>query len=210
MAYPPDRDREQQGRGERRYGRESGYGRERSGYGPHDYERESDRRRFEQRPRRFDDEGGGFEDQERFYDLPRGGGEYEDDERISGSQQGAPWRPLEDWQQPRQLRKVGERGQTGRFAGRGPKNYQRSDARIQEDVCDRLTADGQIDASEIEVSVKDGEVTLTGSVDERGMKRAAEDCVDAVSGVRQVHNRLRIGRATAETGESGRGGAREM
>ena len=76
---------------------------------------------------------------------------------------------------------------------------------LPEDCCDRLTADGQVDASEIEVSVQDGEVTLAGSVDERGMKRAAEDCVDAVAGVRQVHNRLRVGRAGGgAAGETGR------
>jgi osmotically-inducible protein OsmY len=31
--------------------------------------------------------------------------------------------------------------------GRGPKNYQRSEERIREDVCDRLSDDYLIDAS---------------------------------------------------------------
>ena len=90
----------------------------------------------------------------------------------------------------------GERG--GNYAGRGPKNYRRSDQRIQEEVCDRLTSDPHVDASEIQVTVKDGEVTLEGSVMERRMKRLAEDCVETVSGVSQVHNRLRVEDSTAQ------------
>jgi osmotically-inducible protein OsmY len=78
----------------------------------------------------------------------------------------------------------------GRYGNRGPKGYQRSDDRIREDVCDRLTADASVDATNITVMVKDGEVTIEGSVDDRNMKRHAEDCADGVSGVRQVHNRL--------------------
>lgn len=80
----------------------------------------------------------------------------------------------------------------GRFAGRGPKSYQRGDERVREDVCDRLTADARVDASNITVSVQGGEVTLEGTVDDRGMKRRAEDVADAVGGVRQVHNRLTV------------------
>jgi hypothetical protein len=82
--------------------------------------------------------------------------------------------------------------QRGRYAGRGPKGYQRSDERIKEEICDRLTADADIDAVEIEVLVQGGEVTLQGSVPERAMKRAAEDSVEEISGVLQVHNRLRV------------------
>lgn len=75
--------------------------------------------------------------------------------------------------------------------GRGPKNYARSDERIREDVNDRLTEDVWIDASEIEVSVADGEVTLAGTVEDRGGKRRAEDIADGVSGVKHVQNNLR-------------------
>ncbi|WP_414712976.1 BON domain-containing protein [Sphingopyxis sp.] len=75
--------------------------------------------------------------------------------------------------------------------GRGPKNYARSDERIREDVNDRLTEDVWIDASEIEVAVEAGEVTLSGTVEDRRAKRRAEDCADAVSGVKHVQNNLR-------------------
>ena len=82
----------------------------------------------------------------------------------------------------------GERG----YTGRGPKGYQRADDRIREDVCERLTADPQVDASEIEVRVSNGEVTLTGLVDRREEKRMAEDLAEGISGVRDVHNQLRV------------------
>jgi hypothetical protein len=76
--------------------------------------------------------------------------------------------------------------------GKGPKGYARSDARIQEDVSDRLTEDHDLDASSIEVLVKDGEVTLAGSVESRECKRRAEDLADDISGVKHVQNNLRI------------------
>jgi hypothetical protein len=71
----------------------------------------------------------------------------------------------------------------GQYSGIGPKNYKRSDDRIFEDVNEQLTRHHLIDASDIEVSVQDGEVTLRGSVDFRQTKRLAEDIAENVSGV---------------------------
>src|SRR5690606_14406620 len=68
--------------------------------------------------------------------------------------------------------------------GRGPTNYTRSDQRILEDVCDTLTDDWNLDASGIQVTVENGEVTLDGTVGSRFDKRRAEDCAEDVSGVR--------------------------
>ena len=76
--------------------------------------------------------------------------------------------------------------------GRGPRGYVRSDERIREEVNECLTADPYVDATEIDVSVAEGIVTLSGTVDNRAEKRLAEDCVDSVSGVRDVCNNLRI------------------
>lgn len=107
----------------------------------------------------------------------------------------------------------------GTFAGRGPRGYTRSDDRIREDVCDRLTDDALVDASNIEVSVSKCEVTLAGTIDSREAKRRAEDCAESVSGVRNVQNNLRVqppemeasdasGRAQAGTRASGSEGKR--
>ncbi|MCD2178134.1 BON domain-containing protein [Rhizobium sp. C1] len=86
----------------------------------------------------------------------------------------------------------GERRDEGEFRGKGPRGYQRADERIEEDVNDRLSDDHHLDASDIEVSVKASEVTLTGEVNSRADKRRAEDCVESVSGVTNVQNNLRV------------------
>lgn len=82
----------------------------------------------------------------------------------------------------------------GTYYGRGPSGYTRSDERIREDVCDRLTDDPHVDASAIEVAVEAGLVTLQGQVPDRQMKHRAEDCAEHVSGVKDVENRLRVAR----------------
>lgn len=76
--------------------------------------------------------------------------------------------------------------------GRGPKDYHRSEDRIREDVCDRLTDDDRLDASDIEVKVQGDEVILSGTVNSREQKRRAEDLVESISGVRDVENRIKI------------------
>jgi osmotically-inducible protein OsmY len=86
--------------------------------------------------------------------------------------------------------------------GRGPKDYTRPDERIREDANDRLTDDWRVDASEIMVTVKDGELTLNGTVTSRQAKRRAEDVVDTISGVRHVQNNLRV-RETSGTAYTG-------
>lgn len=78
------------------------------------------------------------------------------------------------------------------FRGRGPKNYQRSDDRIREDVCERLEMDHDVDASELEVHVASGVVTLSGSVPDRRTKRLAEDIVESVNGVKEVQNQIHV------------------
>ena len=78
------------------------------------------------------------------------------------------------------------------FRGRGPRNYRRPDQRILEDLCERLTDDDDIDASDIEVQVDQGVVTLAGTVGERWMKHRAEDLAGRCGGVRDVDNRIRV------------------
>lgn len=142
----------------------------------------------------------------------RVGGERQRQARYGGrpeygaSYAGRAWEQGEDWAhgggQPSQR-------------GRGPQSYRRSDERIREEVCDLLTDDDLIDATEIEVRVDQGEVTLSGTVSDRMCKRAAEDLADAVSGVHNVRNELRVagrdrqansGVATSVGGDPGAGG----
>ncbi|HEY9489121.1 MAG TPA: BON domain-containing protein [Chryseosolibacter sp.] len=89
-------------------------------------------------------------------------------------------------------RREQDRNRRGEYRGKGPRNYSRSDERIKEDVNDRLSDDPFVDASDVDVSVTSGEVTLTGTVDHRSTKRRVEDLAEAVSGVKNVENRLRV------------------
>ena len=83
------------------------------------------------------------------------------------------------------------------FAGRGPRGYKRPDARINEDVCERLTRHPAVDATDIDVRVENGEVTLSGTVTNRREKRIVEDLVEDVSGVTDVRNEIRVSQGGA-------------
>lgn len=83
-------------------------------------------------------------------------------------------------------------GSTGLHRGKGPKGYTRSDERIKEDISDALMEDADLDASEIEVVVKKGEVTLQGQVSSRQDKRKAEDHAHAQTGVSDVQNNIKV------------------
>ena len=88
------------------------------------------------------------------------------------------------------------RHSSGGHRGRGPKGYERSDERIRESICEMLTDDHEIDASEISVEVNQGEVMLNGTVPERRIKFLVEDRVAHCAGVKEVHNRLHSTRPT--------------
>lgn len=127
------------------------------------------------------------------YDERGRGGEYADDGRRD--QEGRSW-----------LERAGEKvsaffgaDDQGQYRGRGPKGYRRSDDRIREDVSDRLTDDPWLDASNIEVEVNQCEVILKGAVNSREDKRRAEHLAEAISGVRNVQNHLRVEDGRGET-----------
>lgn len=108
------------------------------------------------------------------------------------SSQWSPQRYGAEYEQPESL---GQRikGWFQGHRGKGPAGYTRSDERIRENVCEALADDDRVDASNIEVTVKNGEVTLTGTVDDRQSKRIAEECIENLSGVKDVQNQLRVG-----------------
>jgi hypothetical protein len=93
----------------------------------------------------------------------------------------------------------------GPYTGRGPKGYRRSNEHLIEEASQRLERDGQIDASDIEVTAEDGIIRLRGTVPDRAMKRRAEECVESIYGVHDVANELRVSRPGGEQsrGEQG-------
>lgn len=81
-------------------------------------------------------------------------------------------------------------GHDASHRGKGPRGYSRSDESIYEDVCETLSLSPDVDASSIEVSVKEGTVFLNGSVTDRDSKRMAEREIEGISGVHDVQNLL--------------------
>ncbi|WOS62481.1 BON domain-containing protein [Sinorhizobium fredii] len=142
----------------------------------------------------------------------RGYGDYDSDRGYRGRSSSA--RLGRDWDEDRGFfEKVGDevaswfgdeeaerRRRMDQYRGKGPKGYTRSDSRIQEDVSDRLSDDGALDASDIEVSVTGGEVQLNGFVESKWAKRRAEDLAENVSGVGHVQNNIRVRGAGGSAG----------
>jgi osmotically-inducible protein OsmY len=74
--------------------------------------------------------------------------------------------------------------------GKGPEGFELLDEQIYENVCEKLTRDSFVDASDIEVHVYNGCVFLKGRVDSRRSKRLAELIVEDLPGVNDVINQL--------------------
>ena len=74
---------------------------------------------------------------------------------------------------------------------RGPSPGARHDAQIAADVSRRLGEHASLDASGVDVRVKDATVTLEGHVNDDAARHVAELIADAVPGVRAVVNHLR-------------------
>ena len=93
-----------------------------------------------------------------------------------------------------------EISERGPYAGVGPKGYSRSDDRIREDICDELTRRSDIDPRHMTVAVKNGEVTIGGTVVDILARSLAEEIAARCAGVTGVRNLLRV--------ESSRSGSR--
>jgi osmotically-inducible protein OsmY len=66
------------------------------------------------------------------------------------------------------------------------------DQQLQRDVLDELKWDARVQPNEVGVSVRDGVVMLSGSVDSYGKKWAAERTAHRVAGVRAVANDIEV------------------
>jgi hypothetical protein len=93
----------------------------------------------------------------------------------------------------------GPGGISGGYAGGGategpwrPVPNTLHDDQIETDVRERLQQATDVDASEIEIGVEAGVVTLSGSVETRDMKHVAGDIAARVLGVSQVLNQLHV------------------
>ena len=66
------------------------------------------------------------------------------------------------------------------------------DIRIDDGVCEMLRVHSEVDTSNIQIEVRNGEVTLMGSVPEAKMKFIVEDLIHDYPGVRDVWNLLKV------------------
>lgn len=163
------------------------------GVGPGDLNRERDFGRSDRYANA--DEGSGYGSRMWIEHRPSGYGRGRESSRgTSGYETGRGGRSFGSWDRLADSRAMSSSSdwETGPFVGRGPRGYQRSDERIREEICERLTRHGRIDATDLEISVKNGEVTLSGSVDDREAKRLAEDLAEDVVGVRDVNNQIKV------------------
>lgn len=188
--YGGSRDEDWRGSGRGDWNR-SGYGGMSSGSG--DWDRSS----------RMGDYGGG-----------RGRGDWDRRDYGRGDSDRSWWEKTRDevssWfgDDEAERRRLMDERRSENYRGKGPKDYKRSDDRIREDVCDRLSDDPFIDASDINVRVEGSEVILSGRVDSREAKRRAEDMVESISGVNNVQNQLKVSRDTSSnTGSAGSTGS---
>jgi osmotically-inducible protein OsmY len=65
---------------------------------------------------------------------------------------------------------------------------------LTHEIREILTKDPELDATAIEVEVEGGAVTIAGDVADPDARLLAEELVESVVGVREVHNRLRVAR----------------
>jgi len=166
--------------GEQRYGRGYSGGEQRYGLGSSGYSS------------RYKDPSG-YRSREQYGERGR---DYDYDRGDYGSQEERGWLDraadtVASWFGDEEAERRRRMDEQRRYPGRGPKGYRRSDERIKEDVNDRLS-EGYLDATDIEVSVMNAEVTLTGTVNSRSDKRRAEDIAESVAGVTNVENRIRV------------------
>jgi osmotically-inducible protein OsmY len=76
----------------------------------------------------------------------------------------------------------------------GPRSRRKSDESLKQEIREILTADPELEAVDIEVEVEGGAVTLRGAVVDSDARLLAEELVESLAGVQEVHNRLRVER----------------
>ena len=69
-----------------------------------------------------------------------------------------------------------------------------NDAQLASDIQTKLASDSGLQGKQLGVKAEAGTVTLTGTVDSGDARMLAEELVESLSGVHEVHNRLRVAR----------------
>lgn len=88
-------------------------------------------------------------------------------------------------------------GQEHDYNSESGESYRREDEHwldehIWKNICRTIDQYTDIDSTYIQIKVEDGVATIEGTIDSRKNKRLIQKLVERVSGVRAVHNDLRI------------------
>lgn len=84
--------------------------------------------------------------------------------------------------------------------GMGPKGWKRSDEAIKEEASELLYLSWDVDASQVEVLVEDGVITLRGKMGDRDQKKEAERLIENLMGVTDVRNEITVAGSTRGEG----------
>ncbi|MDQ3399039.1 MAG: BON domain-containing protein, partial [Deinococcota bacterium] len=80
----------------------------------------------------------------------------------------------------------------GPYTGMGPKAYESAGDPLGQEAALRLTQHGQVDASNIEITIDNGAVLLEGTVVSEEVKSLAEEAIRSLEGVGDVQNLLEV------------------
>lgn len=81
------------------------------------------------------------------------------------------------------------------------KGHRREDTLIYEEVYEALLNAPRVDASDIEIKVEDGIVTLSGRVENRSMKKEAEMSLEHIRDIADIFNLLTLSEFSMLGGE---------
>lgn len=101
-------------------------------------------------------------------------------------------RSPQGWQRQSERGNQFAESQSSQHRGKGPKSFKRSDDRLMEEICQQLEDNDELDATNIDVRVTNGEVTLSGTVESRRDKRLADEIAEGVRGVKDIKNEITL------------------
>ncbi len=78
------------------------------------------------------------------------------------------------------------------YTGSSQTDQETSDTRIKQIINIHLLNHEHINVRDIDVSVNDGEVTLTGTAEDEHIKRIVEETVASIPGVAKIYNQIEV------------------
>lgn len=122
----------------------------------------------------------GYDLERRYEDVYLRNKENWDNPNSATSMNSPVWNDADNWDPP------------GPLAGKSPEALTRPDSAIRAEIYDRLALEAPFDTKDIEVLVKDHQVTLRGAIHSKVHRRRVEEITNSVSGVEAVHNNLTV------------------